>query len=178
MLSEVFSDIENNDLIYDGKSYKENLIIHDSYVKYYDNLLVVTAFVALFLSWSIYYVVIPFINRDHKTISMLMMSIERVNIDKLYLCKKREMVFSSIYALLTNMMVIFFLPLTFVTFNYLFSLNILLTFTLSSLLFNLVSLGFILFNPFNRSLSDIFSRSVLITTANLDEIYKAKGYNV
>lgn len=178
MLSEIFIDIETNDLSFDGNSYIENLKIHDSYVKYYDNLLISTAFFTLLLSWLIYYVVIPFIHRDHKTLAMMMMSIERVNIDKLYLCKRREMIFSSIYALFTNMMMVFFLPITFVTFNYLFSLTALLTFALGSLLFNLISLGFILFNTFNRSLSDIFSRSVMITTSNLDEIYKAKGYNI
>ena len=178
MLSEIFIDIETNDLLFDGSSYVENLKIHDSYVKYYDNLLISTAFFTLFLSWLIYYVVIPFIHRDHKTLAMMMMSIERVNIDKLYLCKRREMIFSSIYALFANMVMVFFLPITFVTFNYLFSLTALLTFALGSLLFNLVSLGFILFNNFNRSLSDIFSRSVMITTSNLDEIYKAKGYNI
>lgn len=178
MLSKIFIDIETNDLSFDGNSYIENLKIHDSYVKYYDNLLISTAFFTLLLSWLIYYVVIPFIHRDHKTLAMMMMSIERVNIDKLYLCKRREMIFSSIYALFTNMMMVFFLPITFVTFNYLFSLTALLTFALGSLLFNLISLGFILFNTFNRSLSDIFSRSVMITTSNLDEIYKAKGYNI
>ena len=178
MLSEVFANIETNDLVSGGVSYKERLNTHNAYNNYYDTLIVVSCFITLVISWAIYYILVPFINRGRKTLAMIFMSTERVNIDRLYVCKKGEMIFASIYSLFTNMMFILFLPIIYVNFNYLFSLTILLTFSLASLLFNLVSLGFILFNSFNRSLSDIFSRSVMISTANLDEIYKAKGYNI
>ena len=159
-------------------SYVEKLNTHNAYQNYYDILIVISCFITLVVSWAIYYILIPFINRGRKTLAMIFMSTERVNIDRLYVCKKGEMIFASIYSLFTNMMFVLFLPIIYVNFNYLFSLTILLTFSLASLLFNLVSLGFILFNSFNRSLSDIFSRSVMISTSNLDEIYKAKGYNI
>ena len=178
MLSEVFANIEKNDLVSNGVSYVEKLNTHNAYKNYYDILIVISCFITLVVSWAIYYILIPFINRGRKTLAMIFMSTERVNIDRLYVCKKGEMIFASIYSLFTNMMFVLFLPIIYVNFNYLFSLTILLTFSLASLLFNLVSLGFILFNSFNRSLSDIFSRSVMISTSNLDEIYKAKGYNI
>ena len=178
LLSEVFTNIETNDLIYENHSYIESQKLVNQVTDYRDAFLVVVVFISLFLSWGIYYVVIPFINRNRKTLAMIMMRIERINIERLYICKRWEALFSAIYSFITNLMIVLILPVALVSINYVFSFNSFLFLAGLSLLFNIVSLGFILFNSFNRSLSDIFSHSVMITTDNLDAIYRAKGYNI
>lgn len=178
LFSEVFTEINKNDLSYDGHSYLKSQSIVTTVNTYRDHLLYYTVFITFVLSWGIYYLLIPLLNKNRKTLSMMMMRVERINVSRLYICKRGEAAISALYQLIANLFIVFFLPLTFVSFSYLFSLNVLFSFVMLSLVFNIVSMFFILFNSFNRSLSDIFSRSVMITTDKLDEIYRAKGYNV
>ena len=178
LLSEVFADIEKNDLSFEGKQYITARKNVDEVTNYRNTFLIIVVFVAYFLSWLTYYIIIPLCNKNRKTLATMMMRIERINIDRLYILKKIEAVFSGIYALITNLLIILILPVSFISINYVFTFDLILTFAGLSLLFNLVSLGFVMANSFNRSLSDIFSRSVMITTNNLDAIYRAKGYNI
>ena len=180
LLSEVFSDIKKNNLTsFDGENEYSYVTLNKTITEinsYHDTLLTVTAMISYVLAWSISFVLVPLLNKNRKTLAMMMMREERVNINKLTLFKKSDVVSSSIYALFTNMFVVFFVPISYVAFNYLFSLFWLLYLSVASLFICLVSLFFVLFNSFNRSLSDIFSRSIMLTTSHLDDIYRAKGY--
>ena len=180
LLSEVFSDIKKNDLTYfDGENEYSYVTLNKTITEinnYHDTLLTVTAMISYVLAWSISFVLVPLLNKNRKTLAMMMMREERVNINKLMLFRKSDVVSSSIYALFTNMFVVFFVPISYVAFNYLFSLFWLLYLSVASLFICLVSLFFVLFNSFNRSLSDIFSRSIMLTTSHLDDIYRARGY--
>lgn len=180
LLSEVFSDIKKNDLSYkDGESEYSYIPLNNTITeinRYHDTLLTVTAIISYLLAWSISFILVPMLNRNRKTLAMMMMRVERVNINKLALFRKPDVIVSSIYALFTNLFVIFFVPISYVAFNYLFSLFWLLYLSVASLFVCLVSLFFVLFNGFNRSISDIFSRSIMLTTNHLDDIYRARGY--
>ena len=66
--------------------------------------------------------------------------------------------------------------MTLVSFAYLFQFSALVSFSLVSLLFNIFSLIVLLFDSFSRTISDKLSKTVLISEADLLEIYKAKGY--
>lgn len=178
LLAEVFTDIKTNDLTYNSQSYNECETIVKNFSQYLRYLVAITILIAYFLAVVILFLIIPLINKNRKTISMMMMHIERINISRLYVCKRSESVSNSLFALLSNAGFLFTLPISFVTFSFVFNLNVIVIFTLLAALLCLVSFIFILFNPFNRALSDIFSRSVMITTDKLDEIYRAKGYNV
>lgn len=178
LLAEVFTDIKKNDLTYDGNSYNQCQKAIDNYTIYLKTLLTITIFIAYFLAAVVVHLVIPLINKNRKTISMMMMRLERINISRLYICKRSECLGNFFYSLFTNASFIFILPISFVSFTYIFTLNVLVIFAILSLLLALTSMFFILFNPYNRALSDIFSRSVLITTDKLDEIYRARGYTI
>ena len=178
LLAEVFTSIKTNDLTYNGESYIKCQKVVNEVTQFLKNLLTYTIIIAYVLACIIFYLVIPLINKSRKTIAMMMMRIERINIERLYICKRSESISSFIISLLTNMVFIFILPITYVSFTFIFNLNTILIFSLMSLALILVSLIFMLFNSFNRTLSDFFSRSVLITTDTIDEIYRARGYNV
>lgn len=178
LLAEVFTDIEKNDLTYNDSSYNKCQAIIDNHTTYLKNLLTITIFIAYGLAVIIMHLVIPLINKNRKTVSMMMMRVERIHISRLYICKRKESIWNFFYSLFTNAGFIIILPISFVNFAYVFNLNILVIFALLSLVLSLTSLIFILFNSYNRALSDVFSRSVLITTAKLDEIYRARGYKI
>ena len=178
LLAEVFTDIKKNDLTYNNNSYNQCQKIINNYATYLKTLLTITIFIAYVLSIIIMHLIIPLINKNRKTISMMMMRVERINISRLYICKRKESLGTFFYSLFTNAMFIFILPVSFVNFAYIFNLNVIIIFALLSLLLSLSSLLVILFNYYNRALSDIFSRSILITTAKLDEIYRARGYKI
>lgn len=178
MLAEVFTDINKNDLTYEGNSYIKCHNVVTTVTNFYKSLLTITILIAYLLACLILYFVIPLINKNRKTIAMMMMHIERINVSRLYICKRRESISSSLYALFTNTLFIFILPISYVSFSFIFTLNIIWAFSILAILLVITSLIVLLFNAFNRTLSDIFSRSVLISTDKLDEIYRAKGYNV
>ena len=178
MLAEVFVDIRTNDLTYNDNSYNKCENTVKSFTQYLKNLLTATIFIAYFLSCVLLFLIIPLINKNRKTISMMMMHIERININRLYICKRSESLSNTLFAFLSNAGFIFILPISYVSFAFIFNLNIVVVFTILAAVLCLASFAFILFNEHNRALSDIFSRSVMITTDKLDEIYRAKGYNV
>ena len=178
MLAEIMSDINKNDLTYNDNSYIKCHQVVISVTNFYKSLLTVSIIIAYVLSCLILFLAVPLINKNRKTVAMMMMRIERINIARLYICKRSESLANSFYAILTNAAFIFILPISYVTFSFIFTLNIIWAFTILALLLIITSLIFLLFNAFNRTLSDIFSQSVLISTDTLDEIYRAKGYNV
>ena len=178
LYSEVMSLIEENDLIYNDLSYKEITKEIKEYEKFLRNFIVITSFTALAISSIALYLMVPIFNQNRKTLSMMIMKMERVTIDKLSIVKKYECIVSTIYAILTNMIIVFFIPLLQATIFELFNIPILFIFGLFSIVLMLGSLIFLLFNKFNRTLFDFFTRVVYLKTEQLDEIYRAKGYYI
>ena len=178
LLSEVFSDIETNDLTYNGISYLAMKKQSQTIEEYHKNLLIVCSFVSYAISSLTCYLLIPLISKTRKTITMMFMKVEKINISRLYIARKWESAIGSLYSIFSNTSFILFIPITLVTFNYLFSMTALVVFTMSGLLFSLASLFVLLFNQFNRTLSDVLSYSVMISTDDLDAIYRARGYDI
>ncbi|MCD8203761.1 MAG: hypothetical protein LUB56_01370 [Coprobacillus sp.] len=177
---DMVEDIAVNDLTYNGMSYNEIDERMEYLVGQIDTLVVIATYVTYFITTLVCYLVIPLCNKHGKTIAMLVMHVERVGINNLYLVKKGEVAINSIYSLISNLAFIMFIGWPTVNFNYLFGLGngqfMMLTFI--SLLVLFVSLIVLLFSNFNQSLFDKLSRSVLISTDSLDEVYRAKGYKV
>ncbi len=177
---DMVEDIALNDLSYNGMSYNEIDERMEYLVGKIDTLVVIATYITYFITTLVCYLVIPLCNKNGKTIAMLILHAERVGINNLYLVKKGEVAINSIYSLVSNLAFIMFIGWPTVTFNYLFGLGngqfMMLTFI--SLLVLLVSLIVLLFSKFNQTLFDKLSRSVLISTDSLDEIYRSKGYKV
>lgn len=176
MYGEMMKDIETNDLLFEGKSYNEAKGIVDQIDIYHGNLLSISAIISYLLSSVIVFIIFPIFNRHHRTVAMLLMRVERINVDRLYIVQKKEVIFNAIYGFASGMYITFFVPLSYVTINYLFSMPTLLVVAVASIAFALASFITLLANNYNRSISDLFTNSVLIDNAELDKIYKARGY--
>lgn len=183
---EVFNDIQKNDLTYKKVidehetviSYLALKAIVDDCEKKMQTQIIVAVVAAYVISSLVLYLVIPLINKDSKTVAMILMHLERIGTNNLFFLKKSESALLLVYSLVFNLPILFFMPMTQVDFSYLFNITPLMS-TLTIGFFSwIVSFLVIMFSAFNQALSDKLSRSVLISEADLDEIYRAKGYNV
>ena len=180
LLAEVMNDIEKNDLRSEGetRSYLECKNRIKELETYHGNLVTVCAYISHAIVWLGLFVLFPLINKNRKTLAMLFMKIERVDYYSMNHTKKSMVLVSAAYSLFATLLGIMFIPSMLVPFNTLFTLNYLLYGTIFSGVLLLISLFFLIFNQYNRSLTDYLSSSLYLTSEEMDEVYRAKGYKI
>ena len=144
----------------------------------YRILVTSSVLISYFISFIICFILVPFINKNGKTIGMLILSIERVNFDHLKLLKKWDKLVVAVFNFALNAGQILFIPMMSVNFNYIFSLPSIFAIFIISILLVVASSITLLFTNFNQTLFDILSRTFCLKTEALDEIYRKKGYIV
>lgn len=174
----VFKDIEKNDLLFNNTSYIENKNIVARVERYYKMRVFISALSTYTLSCVIYFMIIPLISKNGKTPAMMMMRLERIGTNNLYLLNKGEVAINFVYAFVFFIASAFFLPIFYTGFDYLFNISYLASLLLIGLLAVIVSFIFILVSSYSRSLTDFLSRSVIIKTDDLNAIYRSKGYDI
>ena len=102
------------------------------------------------------------------------MKVDRIGFKNLVPISKGEVALTSAYHFLFDLPGIMFLSLSYTTLIFSFNVPLLPILSILGTFSALVSLFFILFNPFNRSLIDIFSQTVMVSTDEVDGIIKAK----
>lgn len=173
----MIDDIREKDLVYEGVSYKEQQQIVAATVALERNLILIAALVAYVLAVSITCLIIPLIGKSRRTLGMLFMRTERIDSSKLVVMKKPRVLLCFLYCFAANMAGVFFLPLGVYDFTSLFALPVLLPVSLIAAAYILGSFVYLLFEPYNRTLSDRLTGTVMVSEATLDEIYRAKGYH-
>lgn len=175
---ELMADIEANDLSFDGMSYIANRKIVSNFEDTFRNMLFFSLVIAHSLSWSILFILLPFVLKRGRTLSMLFMRNENIDVNKLSNLTKGQIVIRSLYIFISTFFINILLPLSYIGINYVFTIFSLIIFAGFSFVFALISLIFMLFNPLNRTITDFLSRSVYITSEDLDEIYRSRGYTI
>lgn len=178
LYADVFKDIEANDLTFNGSSYLANKKIVSNRESFLQWQLVISSFISFTISVAIYFIVIPLINNEGRTLAMMMMHLTRIGTNNLYILTKIESLLNCVYMFAFNLGIVFFMPMTYVTFTYLFNLPVLLPALFINLVLALASLVALLISPYNRTICDYLSRSVIIKNDDLDEIYRHKGYDI
>ncbi len=176
--NDVINDIMQKDLLFEGISYKTNQENVTRIWKEMELLTVLCVYGAYVISWLLCFLLVPFVNRNHKTLGMLILRRERVDSWTLSVLKKRRVALWLPYQFALNAIPLIFLPLPAVSFNELFSLPTLLPVSLISLALVLGSLVFMLINDYNRTLGDFLTGSTTLDEASLEEIYRSKGYKI
>lgn len=173
LYGEVISDIELNDLTYSGAalSYNDADVFIRIFELFYRDFFTYSSIIAYFIVWLVYFFIIPFFRKKHQTIGMSLMKVQRLNIHRLKLYSKVESALGSIYPLFTGASICFLLPMTIVGVAFPFSLPILIYIIVMALLFQVVSAIFLIFNSYNRTITDWCSQSVCVSNENLDAIY-------
>ncbi|MBO4540578.1 MAG: hypothetical protein J5736_01190 [Bacilli bacterium] len=178
LYAQLMYDVEQNDLIYEGKSYRSCMAGIQAVEEYQNGLLTITLLIAYFLSWGIHFLLIPLLGKRRKTLTGFFLRVERVSLSRLALCSRGQASLFALYSAFTCFWPCFFLPISYIGFNALFGITSILVLSILSLLLMVVTIVFVLASPFNRSLEDILSRSAMLEEKELDKIYRARGYIV
>lgn len=168
----VYQDILDNDYVKDGVSYNNCLKQMRDIAKSLQWVPVVSSFISLVLAWSITYLLYPLINKNRRTPTMSAMRLDKLDFRFLLTVKKRTVVLQSFYHLILSASGLLFLPTLYFGMAYTFNLPLLFIFSMISIAFMIGSMIFIFVNEHNRSGSDILTYSVVIPTAELDNLYK------
>lgn len=174
--SSLLQDVLNNDLSYQGVSYKQKQGVVTAFSNKANAIIVGSASISYAVGVSVVYLIAPLLSKTRKTLGMIFLRRERVNSSKLTPLRKRELILPYLYAYFVNAGLLFLLPWPIVSFNELFSLPGLWILSLISILFDLVSLFFLLFDKLDRTFSDKMTMSVMLEEEEMDAIYRAKGY--
>ena len=180
LMAEVMKDIETNDLHFEGEmySYLGDKVVLNNYLKYHKNLMTICTFISHFITWLGYFLIFPLVNKSRRTLAMIMMKVERVNFFNLNHISRPLYLISAFYSLFSTMLLIMFVPALMVEFTTLFTYTYLIFGTIMSSILALASMIFLFVNQYNRSLTDYLCSSLYLTEAEMDEIYRARGYNV
>ncbi len=181
MYGEMLLDIQKNDLnstVAGKSSYNTYQGIVDAYQELFRNTVVVDCYISMFLGVSICYLIIPVFNRNRKTISMFFMRVEKVYKNNFEIKSRASLFANFVYQLALNATLLFFIPMISVDFAYIFSLISIVPIAAAGLVIQIVSLIILLFDEYNRPLSDKFSNTIMISTDTLEDIYRVRGYNV
>lgn len=180
LMAEVMSDIDKNDLHYEGE--KQSFLGCKNRIQeietYHENLMTICAIIAHVISWIGLFLIFPLIHPNRKTVAMVFMRIERVDFFSLNHVKRGPYLINSIYSLFSNLLGIMFVPSLLVAFNNLFALRFLMYGTIFSLVLIIADLIFVLANQYNRSLVDFLTNNLYLTEDEMDELYRAKGYKI
>lgn len=172
----MIQDIGEKDLVYEGISYKGTQEVVASFNSKSARFVILSAGLSYLVSLSVVYLIVPLFSKTRKTLGMIFLRRERVEIRRLVLLRKRDVVLHFFYSLFTNAILLFLLPWPIVSFNELFRIPALWSLSLLSLLFDLVSLVFLLCSAMDRTLLDKLTGSVMLDEGMMASIYRSKGY--
>lgn len=172
----MIQEIGEKDLAYEGISYKESQEIVTSFNSKSTRFVILSVGLSYFVSLSVGYLFVPLFSKTRKTLGMIFLRRERVEMRRLLLLRKRDIFLHFFYALFANGWLLFLLPWPIVSFNELFRIPALWPLSLVSLLFDLVSLFFLLFDKMDRTLLDRLTGSVMLDEGMMASIYRSKGY--
>ncbi len=142
-----------------------------------ENMVAVYAtYVSYFLASIIYFLVVPLISSNGKTIAMMAMRTERIGDNNFQVLSRKERIINFLYQLIFALPLIMFIPVMYIPITTIFSLPYLLYLSLISLGFVLISFVFVFINRLHRSLVDYLSKTILISKDLLEQIYVTKGY--
>lgn len=171
----MLEDVMVNDLTFESLSYVDLSNQVDEYSTQMDNYIIASGIISYLLSIVIFYLLIPLFSVKGQTITEKIMKVNKVGQDNLRLLSKPERVLQSFYSLFSNFTLLVISVIPTIEFTYAFSLNLLVFLSLFGLLYNLIGLFFILFNQYNKSLTDSLTKVILLEDFDLMKVVKTKG---
>ena len=174
--SHILKTMKTQNISLSGVSYAELQEAIDYSNNFYDTMIIICSVISFAVSWSITCIIIPLSNRNKRSISMIMMRIQRIDLNTFRILKKKRSLLIAFYNLVMYLFVLFLIPLPLINIGYLFSMPILLYPSLISLFICLFSFITLLTNGKNQATSDLLTNTIFVTNDTLDDIYKSKGY--
>ncbi len=172
----MLTDIAKYDLKDSSNSYIEltNIINENNNYNIKFNSINIT--ISFFISFIIYYVIIPLSFKDRSTLTFKVLKLKRINMFNYDFIKRKNYIVIIVNDLLMSLSTIFFVGIIYMGLSDSFQYMHFLIISLISLLYIIINLIILLCNKFNRSLKELSTSSMVITNQDLETIYKGKGY--
>jgi len=176
---QMVDDVRNADYVptasslYSCRTYYEDSAAKNKTI---DNNIVISVFAAYCLIILICQGLVPMVNKKGRTMGMMVLKSELVGSDNLRIISEGERAIHTVYSLVSNLIFIPFVPMVYVEFSYLFNLPLLDYSALVSLIYVLASFIFLMFNKFNKTLTDFLTKTIVIDSESLERIQQVKGY--
>ena len=167
----VYNHITENDYVKDGNSFNSYMNQSETILKNLQWIPTVSSLISITLTWGIAFVLIPLVNKENRTITMMAMGVSKLHYKSLGSIDSKSILIQSFYHFVTILSSTVFLPFAYFGLAYCFNLPLLFVLTTISFALLLVSGAFIIFNQYNRSGTDIISDIVLVPTSQLDSLY-------
>ena len=140
----------------------------------FDDMYTVCAFISFFISCIVMYLVIPLIDKKSRTLTKMILKIEYFDLKTNYFINKRNVIFLFFLNMIENFSMLVFIPFISLGFSKIFSLTVLLIFSIVSFIYCLINLCIAAGNSYNKSIKELFFNMIVIDTKASDEllIYK------
>ena len=182
MFYTMMGDIEANDLSlpvdHPTQSYNDLTALIRDYEDFYDLVAIACSAVSFGISAIALYFIYPLVNKKGRTPTQSVIKVDRVDRVSFALLPRRIRLLEGLYATVLTLPCLLFVPVPTVSVNYVFSISTLLGISIVGLFLVIAAFLTVIFDKFNRGLTEIFTHSVAMKEEMLDEIYKAKGYYV
>lgn len=175
--NEMMKEIKNNDLIStQGVYYSKLTEVIDELTNELNNMYVFSSIFAYLFSVVVLYFMIPFIDKKGRTISQMILKIERVDVKSITYLKKPFIGTVFLLNLFGFLPILMFIPLMSINFASLFSIPYLWIISTIGLGYDLINFTIMVFNQLNRSVGEFLTNSIVVETAVIDEYYKEMEY--
>lgn len=176
VFNDLLVDINENDLTHNGASYIAITKSLNEIKQYTIHFNTVNIYISFLISSLVLYVLVPMLFKDRSTFAMKILKVKRVDINTNEFLSRKRTILITLNNILMNTSVIFFVGIVYMEFNELFNYMSLLLLSAVGLVYTLVNLGFLCFNKLNRSINELGTSSITIDSADLDMIYRERGY--
>ena len=167
----VYNHITENDYVKDGFSFNTYINESETILKNLQWIPTASSLISITLTWSIVFVLIPLVNKENRTITMMAMNVSKLHYKSLGLIDWKSVMIQSFYHFVAILSSTVFLPFMYFGLAYCFNLPLLFIISAISFVLLLASGAFIIFNQYNRSGTDIVSDIVVVPTNQLDNLY-------
>lgn len=172
----MLSDIASYDLKDNSNSYIALTNIINENSKYNIKFNSINITISFFISFIIYYCVIPLCFKDRSTLTFKVLKLKRINMNNYDFIKRKNYIVIIVNDLLMGLSTIFFVGIIYMGLSELFQYMHFLIISSISLVYIVINLIILSFNKFNRTLKELSTSSIVITSQDLETIYKGKGY--
>ena len=175
LYEEVIKDIKVNDLTSGELSYKHENDVTNEINKEINNFYSICTIIGYIVVSILYFIVVPISNEHRYTLSQFFLRHNRVDCNSLKPFSRKNVLLTFVIQLVANMGLLVLIPSITLGVEASFALPYLSILSLLAVAYSLVSMFFIIFNEFNKSLYDIFSNSVVIDREDYEKIIYNTG---
>jgi len=176
--SRVLGELSETDLTYDSISFKTCLDFITKFNEDVKSTVVLCTFISYGAAILVNYLLFPLATRRKKTIGMLAMKLNQIDIVSCGIMSNGRVCLLTLYQLFTNSIAVIFIPLLSIQIEYIFNLPILLWLGFVSIVIQGISLICSVISKTDQTLIDKATKTAVITNDELDNIYKNKGYGI